>query len=91
MNIFSKKRYLKHFQRSKSTFFALLTLIASATSAFAQSNSDLFRGTWQVETPDDGALILIVKRSGLASYFWGDNTDRTVYQGSWTATDEVAT
>lgn len=91
MNIFSKKRYLKHFQRSKSTFFALLTLIASATSAFAQSNSDLFRGTWQVETPDDGALILIVKRSGLASYFWGDNTDRTVYQGSWTATDEIAT
>ena len=60
-------------------------------STFAQSSSDLFRGTWQIDTPDEGALILIVKRSGLASYFWGDNSDRTVYQGSWTATDEVAT
>jgi len=91
MNTFSKQRYFNYFQRNKCIFWAALTLIASATSTFAQSSSDLFRGTWQIDTPDEGALILIVKRSGLASYFWGDNSDRTVYQGSWTATDEVAT
>ncbi len=49
---------------------------------FAQVNTD-YRGVWQVETPENGDLILIVKRNQLASYFRADNNDRTVYQGSW--------
>jgi hypothetical protein len=60
-------------------------------SLSAQENDELYRGTWQIDTPDDGALIMIVKRNGRASYFWGDNADRTVYQGAWTSDDNAAT
>jgi hypothetical protein len=91
MNIFSKQRYLGTYRFGMGSVFVLLTLLVTASMALAQSGDDLFRGTWQIDTPDDGALILIVKRNGLASYFWGDNTDRTVYQGTWTSTDEAAT
>jgi len=51
----------------------------------AQGDGDSYRGTWQIDTPDDGALILIVKRNGRASYFWGDNADRKVYPGTWSS------
>ena len=44
-----------------------------------------YRGVWQAETPDNGKLILIVKRNNLASYFWADNADRTIYQGTWSS------
>ncbi|MGJ8652118.1 MAG: hypothetical protein ACSHX8_02480 [Opitutaceae bacterium] len=91
MNIFSKERFLNHFRISLQAFFALFALFFSAANTHAQNNSDQFRGTWQIETPDNGALILIVKRNNLASYFWGDNADRTVYQGSWSSVDEMAT
>ena len=60
-------------------------------SLSAQERDELHRGTWQIDTPEDGALILIVKRNGLASYFWGDNADRTVYQGSWDNNDSATT
>ena len=53
----------------------------------AQSSASLFQGTWQVQTPEKGALVIVLKSQGIASYFWGDNTDRTVYSGSWTGTD----
>lgn len=62
-----------------------------AATTHAQSNDELFRGTWQIDTPDQGALIMIVKSQGLASHFWGDNTDRTVYKGTWTSSAETAT
>lgn len=60
-------------------------------NADAQSNDELFRGTWQIDTPEKGALILIVKSQGRASYFWSDNTDRTVYSGTWANDGETAT
>lgn len=91
MNIFSPQRYLSCFRSHAKAILLTLLAVSSATSAHAQSDNDLFRGTWQIDTPNDGALILLVKRGGLASYFWGDNTDRTVYQGTWTSTDEIAT
>ncbi|HAV14285.1 MAG TPA: hypothetical protein DCX06_12450 [Opitutae bacterium] len=75
----------------KCAIFGLVTLILGASATIAQDASDFFRGTWQIETPNDGALILILKRGSLASYFWGDNTDRTVYQGSWSQTEDTAT
>ncbi len=85
------KRYLSHLRRRASALLLVTATLVFATAAHAQSSSDLFRGTWQIDTPNDGALILIVKRGDLASYFWGDNADRTVYQGSWTSTDDTAT
>ena len=60
-------------------FFAVFKLPLSG-----QEKID-YRGVWQTETPDNGKLVLIVKRNNLASYFWADNTDRTVYQGSWSS------
>lgn len=57
----------------------------------AQSSASLFQGTWQVQTPEKGALVIVLKNQGLASYFWGDNTDRTVYPGTWTGNDTSVT
>jgi hypothetical protein len=34
---------------------------------------------------------MIVKSQSQASYFWGDNTDRTVYAGTWASEGETAT
>jgi len=68
-----------------------LFLLLAPSALSAQTGSDLFRGTWQIETPEKGALVIILKPQGLASYFFGDNTDRTVYQGSWSHTDSAAT
>lgn len=61
------------------------------TPAFAQSGEELFRGTWQIEAPERGTLIMILHNQGRAAYFWGDNADTTVYQGTWTSSAEVAT
>ncbi|MDP4880209.1 MAG: hypothetical protein NWR36_10025, partial [Opitutales bacterium] len=84
-------RYFSRFRLHARAILLTLLAISSASSSLAQTGNDLFRGTWQIDTPNDGALILLVKRGGLASYFWGDNTDRTVYQGTWSSTDETAT
>lgn len=91
MTIFSKQRYQHPRMNCVRRLFTLLTFLFGLTCVSAQSGSEVFRGAWQIETPDDGALILIVKRGGLASYFWGDTTDRNVYQGAWTSTENVAT
>ena len=68
-----------------------LVLALAPMTAAAQSSDDLFRGTWQVQTPEKGALVIILKSQGLASYFWGDNSDRSVYQGNWTGSEKSAT
>lgn len=77
--------------KAAAKYLVALTLALSSTTTFAQSSEDLFRGTWQVQVPEKGALVIILKSQGLASYFWGDNADRTVYQGNWTHTDTAAT
>lgn len=76
--------------RCAAKYLAVLTLVLTSTTASAQNAGDLFRGPWQVQVPDRGALIIILKSQGIASYFWGDNADRTVYPGSWTHTDSTA-
>jgi hypothetical protein len=87
--------FTQRYSYLKQGLFALaacfLVAVVLVPTAQAQSDRDLFRGTWQIETPKDGALILIVKSQGLAAYFWGSNTDRTVYQGTWESDDESAT
>lgn len=71
--------------------FVFLSGLSLTNQINAQTSEDLFRGTWLIDTPDQGALIMIVKSQGRASYFWGDNTDRSVYQGTWAGIDESAT
>jgi len=66
-----------------------LALIPATT--LAQTPEDSFRGTWQIQTPEQGALIILLKNQGIASNFWGDSADRNVYQGSWTHADTLAT
>jgi hypothetical protein len=91
MNCFSTQRYFATFDASlKALLLCLLTLMLGF-SLSAQERDELHRGTWQIDTPEDGALILIVKRNGLASYFWGDNADRTVYRGNWDSNDSATT
>jgi len=77
--------------KAAAKYIVALTLALSSPAVFAQSSEDLYRGTWQVQVPEKGALVIILKSQGLASYFWGDNADRTVYQGNWTHTDTAAT
>lgn len=68
-----------------------LAFCCAAAPLPAQSSDTLYRGTWQVTTPDQGSLLFIVKKQGRAAYFWGDNADRTVYQGTWVGTETAAT
>lgn len=91
MNCFSTQRYYATFNTSLKALLLCLLTLTLGFSLTAQESDELYRGTWQIDTPDDGALILIVKRNGLASYFWGDNADRTVYKGTWSSDANGAT
>lgn len=84
---FSTQRFSRFLQLT--TIFLSGLLLSNLLQA--QNSEDLFKGTWQIDTPEQGALIMIVKSQGRASYFWGDNTDRSVYQGTWSLTDSTAT
>ncbi|ADE55424.1 hypothetical protein [Coraliomargarita akajimensis] len=81
-------------QQSARRGFCVLGLIAltlvGQQSTFAQSSEELFRATWVAQSPDQGNIIVILKQSGRASYFWADNADRKVYQGTWTADESGA-
>lgn len=75
----------------KSALTLVFILLSAQLGLSAQSSPSLSSGTWLVNTPDDGSLILIIKRNGRASYFWAENADRTVYQGTWSEADSTAT
>ena len=67
MNCSFTQRYFATFNTAlKALLLCLLTLVLGL-SLSAQERDELHRGTWQIDTPEDGALILIVKRNGLAS------------------------
>jgi len=91
MNCFSNQRFYATFNDSLKALLLCLLTLTLGFSLSAQEGEDVYRGTWQIDTPDDGAQILIVKRNGRASYFWGDNADRTVYQGTWISDANGAT
>lgn len=91
MTIFSTQRYTKFFRPTTALFCGLAIFSLLGLSAHAQSKDELFRGTWQIDTPEKGTLIMIVKSQSQTSYFWGDNTDRTVYAGTWVSEGETAT
>ena len=86
----ANSRKIPVLRRAAAQLLSLILLLLPS-SLLAQSSDDLFRGTWQVQTPEKGALVILLKNQGIASYFWGDNTDRTVYSGSWNNTDTTAT
>lgn len=88
---FSRQGLTKLFRRGTAWAGLCGAAIFMTGTAQAQASAELFRGTWQIDTPEQGALILIVKSQGRASYFWGDNTDRTVYQGTWANEENAAT
>jgi hypothetical protein len=91
MICFSAQRYYSVFKARLSTLLFCLLPFSASLSLSAQTTSELYRGTWQIDTPDDGALILIVKRNARAAYFWANNSDRTVYQGTWSSDESGAT
>jgi hypothetical protein len=91
MTIFSTQGYTRFFRSITALFCGLAISSLLGISAHAQSKDELFRGTWQIDTPEKGTLIMIVKSQSQASYFWGDNTDRTVYAGTWASEGETAT
>lgn len=70
------------------TFLSVFLLTSSLN---AQDRQNTFKGTWQINTPDRGSLIIILKNQGLAAYFWADNADLKVYPGTWKQTDGSAT
>jgi len=72
------------------TVFLFVSAYLLPQALFSQAGAAPFRGTWEIDTPDRGTLIVLLKRNQLASYFWGDNPDRTVYQGEWTLDGETA-
>ena len=71
-----------------ASLFALL--FQSSPSASAENVGELYQGTWQVDSPTDGAFVVLLKAQGLASYFWSDSADRTVYPGNWAAGENSA-
>ncbi|TVP78263.1 MAG: hypothetical protein EA353_08650 [Puniceicoccaceae bacterium] len=87
----SSQRQTHFFKCISAVFSGFWLTCFFASPAFAQSGEELFRGTWQVQTPDQGTLIMILHNQGRAAYFWGDNADPTVYQGKWTSTPDAAT
>ena len=91
MTIFSTQRCTSFFQSITTLFCGLVISSLLGLSAKAENKDELFRGTWQIDTPDKGTLIIIIKNQNRASYFWGDNADNTVYTGTWTSEGETAT
>ena len=91
MTIFSTQRCTRFFRSTTALFCGLAISSLLGLSAHAESKDELFRGTWQIDTPEKGTLIMIVKNQSRASYFWGDNADSTVYLGTWVSEGETAT
>mgnify|MGYP007024788270 CR=1 FL=1 len=91
MFTFSTQRFSKIYRTAATFLSCCLMSGLFGLSASAQSSDELYKGTWQIDTPDQGALIILVKSQGLAAYFWGDNTDRTIYQGTWESAEGSAT
>lgn len=70
---------------------ASIGTIQAPLAAQTTTTGDLFQATWVAQSPEEGAIIILLKRNNRASYFWADNADRSVYQGTWTADGDSAT
>jgi len=90
MSISSIWKYLQNLRPAFALIHCAILSFVLTSGSSAEGSDTLFRGTWQIESPENGSLILLLKGQGRASYFWGDNTDRTVYQGEWRSDENVA-
>ena len=79
----SGKYSISHGALSK-VLWIVIALVMLKLPLIGQETID-YRGVWQFETPPKGRVILILKRNSLASHFWADNADRTVYPGTWSS------
>ncbi|MEM7790011.1 MAG: hypothetical protein AAF546_01305 [Verrucomicrobiota bacterium] len=92
MLTFLKETGSKLVLRPAAQVLVLCTLVLlSGPQLDGQDGEDIFRGTWQAVDPDKGLLILIAKRAGQASYFWGSTLDNAVYKGEWLPNGDNAT
>ena len=91
MNNCFTQEYCTRTSRYVRVSLCFLLFISIKFSLYGQDVVEDYRGIWQIEAPNNGTLILIVKRNGLASYFWANNSDLNVYQGKWSndASDTV--
>lgn len=85
----SKEYYFAPMAFLKALFIIMAFMLPKLTLV-GQETLD-YRGAWQIETPENNTLVLIVKRNNLASYFWANNSDQTVYKGSWSSDANGAT
>lgn len=69
----------------------LIALLGLQLPLNAQPSEDFYRDTWVAKSPEKGSLVLLLKQNGRAAYFWADNADRSVYQGSWSHEEGTAT
>ena len=76
--------------RSTGTVRAIFSFILLISLAHGQNSEESFQGTWKIDTPNNGALIIIINTQARASYFWAENTDNTVYQGAWLEEESTA-
>ncbi|MFP4259465.1 MAG: hypothetical protein ACLFS1_00130 [Opitutales bacterium] len=90
MNDFFKSGFALGHRLCNAAALLCALLFFSIHPISAQDATELFRGTWQIDTPDDGAIVVLLKGQGQAAYFWGDNADRTVYPGEWAADENGA-
>ncbi len=65
----------------------VLSLIGGGFPAFSQETKEefeaLYQAPWEITTDSGTSLYIIVKKGGLASFFYADRNDNTVYNGKW--------
>lgn len=88
MTVIPKSR-TKRFHKGPACIAALLTL--AALPLHAMQDEGFFRDNWVAKSPEQGSIVFLLKQSGRAAYFWAENADRSVYQGSWKYEDGKAT
>ena len=63
------------------------SLLCGLSGILSYAESD-YVGSWELTTPDQEGLHLIVKANGTAGYFWTDTAENQIYPGVWTADSE---
>lgn len=87
----SHKRRNRRPRTGPACLAALLALTAATQPLRAMQGEDFFRDAWVAKSPEQGSIVFLLKQNGRAAYFWADNADRSVYQGTWSHQDGSAT
>ncbi len=86
---------IRKFQTLILVVFATISLLITAVHSqvappLVQKNHPLL-GTWVVSEPEMGKLVVIVRDSGAASYFWENWKDGRVLRTDWTISEQGIT